>query len=131
MTDTQANTKHELPPSALFRAQASPSALGAISETSWQYRHTMAWEFASLKSLHSCNEAAIRDAIVGWAALAEAHAMKHEAPIGKDGYLGLAWSEMGKQLLHMLNAELGRLDGGTLDKLIRDIAKYGGGDLEK
>lgn len=97
---------------------------------SWPRRHLRAWRqdnvprIARLDAISAVamSEVAMRDAIVAWAMMGEAHAKMYASPIGEDGVLGVAWAQMGQALLSMLNGELGGLDGGTLDKLIRDIA---------
>lgn len=46
--------------------------------------------------------------------------------IGDDYVLGAAWEEIGTQILNLLNGDLGRLDGGTLDEVIHEALKLAG-----
>ena len=50
-----------------------------------------------------------------------AHQDAYEFSIHADGVLGAAWAQIGEGLLGLLNGERGRLDGGTLDRAIRDL----------
>jgi hypothetical protein len=56
-----------------------------------------------------------------WELYAEAHLATYGTPIGSDYVLGAEWVAMGNALLGLLNGELGRLDGGTIDTKVRDI----------
>jgi hypothetical protein len=47
-----------------------------------------------------------------------------------DGFLGPAFVEIARSLLVLLNGELGRFDGGTLDALVRAIAAENGFELD-
>ncbi len=57
--------------------------------------------------------------LVGWLAYARVHQDRHENAVGNDGFLGDHWEALGRAILGLLNGETGRLDCGTLDKLIR------------
>lgn len=57
----------------------------------------------------------------GAVSYADWHFSRYGSKIGDDGVLGPAWAEVLKSLLTLLNGELGRLDGGTLDGLIRGM----------
>jgi hypothetical protein len=92
----------------------------------WQSRHLVCWGARSASPA-----AALRDAIVAWANIAEAHDDAFSRRIGDDSVLGAAWKQMGHALITMLNGDLGGLDGGTLDKLIRDIAVASHVDLDE
>jgi len=108
------------------------SLLSLSAGNPWARSHMMAWEFSDVvKSTGSMKlEAALRDSILAWARYGETHRAVHGSNIGEDGVLGTAWKAQAQTLLIMLNGELGRLDGGTLDKLIRAIAETCGVDLE-
>ena len=54
----------------------------------------------------------------GWLRYADAHRGAYESGIGADYVLGPAWAQIGAGLRALLNGELGRLDGGTLDGLL-------------
>ena len=50
--------------------------------------------------------------------------------LSADYVLGEAWAEIGRQLRNLLNGDLGRLDGGTLDHAITSAFAYAGLDEE-
>jgi hypothetical protein len=69
--------------------------------------------------------------IAAWQAYATAHQTRYGTPIGEDGYAGPYWAEIGGALIKLLSMDHGsRLDSGTLDGLIRDIATAHGIDSE-
>lgn len=70
-------------------------------------------------------ERAIVNLILAWQEYAEAHRQKYDGDlIGNDGYAGQSWQSIGAELVHLLSMDHGgRLDGGTLDAAIRNIAK--------
>jgi hypothetical protein len=90
----------------------------------WGKRHVGAW--IGPKE----HEQGLRDAIYGWAMIAESHLRRYGSPIGDDGVLGPAWKQIGEGLIDLLNGEIGALDGGSLDGLIRTIAKESGAPFE-
>lgn len=49
-----------------------------------------------------------------------------DTPIGDDGYASDPMVDILKALRHLLSAEIGELDGGTMDRRIRAIAKAHG-----
>ena len=59
--------------------------------------------------------------ILSLARYADDHEKRFESSIGEDGFLGPAWESMVRNMLTLLNGELNGLDGGTLDKLLRDM----------
>jgi len=62
----------------------------------------------------------------GWLEYADAHYLAYKSPIGEDGVLGAEWEVVGKALLGLLNGDLGHLDGGTLDHIIRQALEQNG-----
>jgi hypothetical protein len=68
--------------------------------------------------------------VFGWAAYADAHRAQFGSVVGDDSFLGPHWGEIGVMLTHLLNGDIGRLDGGLTDTLIRDIAELNGIDLD-
>lgn len=68
--------------------------------------------------------------VFGWAAYADAHRLRFGSMVGEDGFLGPHWGEIGVMLTYLLNGDIGRLDGGLTDTLIRDIAELNGIDLD-
>lgn len=139
MTNTATSQEHAEPtwvkPSTIIAAtQAALILRGQTSgNNDWCRRHATAWELAGTMHQSTTSmrrEAALRDLIVGWARMAELHRMDYGSLIGADGVLGVAWKGIGISLRIMLNGDLGRFDGGTLDKLILEIAEATGVDLE-
>lgn len=57
---------------------------------------------------------------------ADEHKARYEAPIADDGVLGQEWLAIAKAVRGLLNGELGRLDGGTLDTLLYDLTEAAG-----
>ena len=64
--------------------------------------------------------------IEAWLDYADYHETAYESNIGADYVLGEAWQRMGRNLRSMLDGELGRLDGGTLDSVICDALRHSG-----
>ena len=58
--------------------------------------------------------------IQGWIDYAASHKSRFGSEVGEDYVLGDEWFAIGMALLGLLNGDLGRLDGGTLDTIIRD-----------
>lgn len=79
----------------------------------WQGRHTAA--FLDPVTSH---ERALVFILKGWEEYAEGHEDAYESPIGEDYVLGDDWAKIGFALRGLLNGDLGRLDGGTLDAFI-------------
>lgn len=59
------------------------------------------------------------------------HKIRYESAIGEDYMIGDAWTNIAKGLLMLLNGETGRLDCGTCDAFIRNMATEHGIDLDK
>ena len=66
----------------------------------------------------------------GWDAYANAHGAIYESRIGEDYVLGPEWAKIGGAILSLLNGDLGRLDGGSLDHVIRHNLEAEGFDPE-
>lgn len=64
---------------------------------------------------------AVAQMVGWWEDYAEAYRKRFETVIGTDYVLGDAWVEIGKGLLALLNGDLGKHDGGTLDGEIRGL----------
>jgi hypothetical protein len=56
----------------------------------------------------------------------EPHYERYGSKLADDYILGAAWLEIAKQARVLLNGELGRLDGGTLDKALYSLAQVAG-----
>lgn len=121
------------PPSRIMYESVAACERKGSNGEEWARRHMMAWEFgdASRDPGMKRMEAIVRDNIIAWARYGEQHRMLYHSNIGDDGVLGVAFKSMGMALRYMLNGETGRLDCGTLDKLILDIAEACGVDLEE
>jgi len=64
----------------------------------------------------------------GWLLYADRHKTRFESGIGDDYFLGPEWVKIGLAIRVLLNGELGRLDGGTLDSVILDTLNAEGFD---
>lgn len=72
--------------------------------------------------------------VSGYRALSEfatAHLEAYGSKIGEDYVLGEHWRDMARALLGMLNGESGRLDCGTIDSAIRELAAAHGVELDQ
>jgi hypothetical protein len=78
----------------------------------WQERHVSAIRYPQGV------EQGMVSLLRGWLDYADAHMARFESRIGEDYILGPAWAQIGSSVRTLLNGELGRLDGGTLDSLI-------------
>lgn len=67
-------------------------------------------------------EHSLRLMIEGWAAWGESHERLYSCKIAEDAFCGPLFATMARTLIEMLNAELGRHDGGDLDKLVREVS---------
>jgi hypothetical protein len=61
--------------------------------------------------------------LLGLAEYADAHERQYSSKIGADGVLGREWLDALRGVRGLLNGELGRFDGGTLDKAIHAMAE--------
>jgi hypothetical protein len=87
----------------------------------WQDRHHAAW-FNPRKG----SEVRIVRLIEALALYAANHEHAEDGGIGSDGYCGEYWLDMMRAARKLLSADLGRLDGGTLDGLLFDMAEAAG-----
>lgn len=72
------------------------------------------------------NERPIVSMLEALAAYADQHKAQFGRDLADDGFLGPAWLEMCRSFLQLLNGDLGRLDGGTLDKSVREMCRMAG-----
>lgn len=86
----------------------------------WKARHVGAWRVT-----RPGNESSIKHMILGLAERADAYAVDYgcENKLGEDNYWHKHAADYVNALLALLNFECGRFDMGTLDSLIRDIAR--------
>lgn len=75
-------------------------------------------------------ESAIVGVFNGLAEYAAAHAKAYGSDLADDGVLGEAWKDAAKAALAMLNGDCGRLDCGTLDSALRELAELAGFDAD-
>jgi hypothetical protein len=83
------------------------------NSSGWQTRH-----FGAITAPKSEFEKALVEMLSGWLRYAASHAQQYESGIGEDGVLGAYWAQIGAGLRGLLNGELGRFDGGTLDSVL-------------
>jgi hypothetical protein len=91
----------------------------------WERRHN-----AAVIAPVPTYEAGLVGMLKGWATYASDYTARYETPIGEDYVLGVAWQKIGEELRTLLNGELGRLDGGTLDSFILGTLRENGGNME-
>jgi hypothetical protein len=91
----------------------------------WQRRHNEA-----VTAPRAGFEAATVAMLRGWATYATAHRTAYDSPIGDDGVLGPEWAAIGHAMLGLLNGDLQRLDGGTLDSFILNTLEANGAEVE-
>jgi hypothetical protein len=76
-------------------------------------------------------ERAIVEGFVALNAIAEAYKLAHFSagdPIGTDGYAEPYFTDMCRAMIKLLSMDIGRLDGGTCDGAIRQLATDHGCD---
>lgn len=81
----------------------------------WGTRHVAAWREPQP------NEAGVVGFVTAAAVYADNHRKRFESRIGDDGVLGEPWALILMSVLTLLNGDLGRLDGGTVDALVRHM----------
>ena len=87
----------------------------------WQDRHRDAW-FHPRKGA----EVRIVRLIESLSLYAESHEYADDGGIGSDVYCGEYWLDMMRAARKLLSADIGRLDGGTLDGLLFDMVEAAG-----
>jgi hypothetical protein len=96
--------------------------------TDWRARHNTAVTLPITRI--STLESSLVYMLRGWYDYARQHEQRFESKIGDDGFLGPAWEEMGDNLRTLLNGDIGRLDGGTVDGFILNTMRENGVDTE-
>lgn len=81
----------------------------------WGRRHCAAW-----REPQPVEEGIVR-MIEAAALYADSHEKRLGGKIGEDGFLGDHWADILRNVRQLLNGELGRLDGGTVDGLIMSM----------
>lgn len=87
-----------------------------FKENEWGKRHVRAF-----KSGQDGLGGAYVEMLKGWARYADAHRSRYESGVSECAYTGEEWERIGRSLLGLLSCEIGNLDGGTMDGLIREI----------
>lgn len=88
----------------------------AAAGNSWVSRHRAA--IHTPRGAPTSSEKPIVDLLTAWTDYAHAHKARFDSKIGEDYFLGPLWAQVGVSVRGMLNGDLGRLDGGTLDHII-------------
>lgn len=106
----------------LIKASINKAAVSSFKDNHWGQRHVAAWTEPQPA------EEAIVMLIRGAAVYADNHHKRFESKLGDDGVLGDPWAEILRSVLTLLNGDLGRLDGGTVDGLVRSMLSAEGFD---
>lgn len=94
------------------------------TDTGWQTRHRLAWR------LPTGPERPIVAMFQAIADYGDTHELRFASTIGDDGFLGPLWFDMVKSLRGMLNGDCGRLDCGTLDRILCRFAESQGFNID-
>ena len=93
----------------------------SFHENKWGERHFKAWTLPNTGS-----EAMIKSLIVGWIGYADQYhastGFEPSSTLAEDTYAGQYWIEIAHSIINLLSMDLGRLDGGTLDRIVREVA---------
>lgn len=95
------------------RLRGVPAPTKKAVTSDWVKRHR-----AALSHPSNLFEIALVEMLRGWLTYADAVEHRYGSRIGDDGVLGEHWAQIGVGLRGLLNGELGRLDGGTLDSIL-------------
>ena len=103
----------------------------------WGARHVGGWKTAEANTTQAMGASAkvwqaVVKMLLALAEYADGHTSRYESSIGQDGVLGDdGWLSILKGVRVLLNGELGPLDGGTLDRLLFDMAEAAGFDRKE
>jgi hypothetical protein len=92
----------------------------AFRENKWGQRHVAAWNEPQPV------EAGVVGMVNAAAIYADHHRQRFESKLGDDGVLGDPWADVLRSVLVLLNGDIGRLDGGTVDGLVRSMLREEG-----
>jgi len=95
----------------------------------WHERHRRAWLApARVGGSHRVAnmERATRDLLLSLATYADDWREHHARGIGEDGYAAAYWLDLARAARKLLSADIGRLDGGTLDALLFEMGELAG-----
>jgi hypothetical protein len=101
---------------SLIEKSLTTVARKSTGQNQWGASHVAAWN----------KPHPVASMVRSLAKYADDYAERYESTLGSDYVLGKAWLEMAKGTLTLLNGELGGLDGGTMDSLIRDMMRAAG-----
>lgn len=104
---------------------SSFEALYRRQDNAWVKRHVAAW------NTPEGFESALKGMIVGFDEYGHSMRSKLGTPPGEDMFLGPAFKQIAEAVLILLNGDLGRFDGGTLDSLVRAICTENGVELDQ
>jgi hypothetical protein len=110
----------------LFNLSQKTVRAKAFEGNKWGQRHYAA-AFAPNRETGECVITLIHAA----AHYADQHQARYESKIGDDGVLGPHWESIVRGIMGLLNGDCGRLDCGTLDKLLRDMLEAEGFDRDQ
>lgn len=96
-----------------------------MTATDWKRRHEQAFDAPRGEF-----ERALVDLYNGLQQYAEGYRDRFGSEIGDDGVLGPEWVAIARAFIGLLNGDTGRLDAGTLDKWVREIAQNAGVEEE-
>jgi len=115
-TQTRKSTNYALTVNGATKARSEH-----FHDNQYGERHYQAWIHPRKGS-----EAMIKGLIVGWVEYADQYHMAQRFEpsntLAEDYYAGDYWLAIGKSIIALLSMDLGRLDGGLLDGLVREIA---------
>jgi len=94
------------------------------SAAQWAERHLAAWRNPE------GFEVALKNLILGLNQYGRSMRVEFATLAREDNFLGPAFLEIARSILVLLNGELGRFDGGSLDALVRAIAAENGFELD-
>ncbi len=97
----------------------------SLNKNGWATRH-----YNALVVPDVATEMPLCSMLRGWADWADEHRTRYESPIGHDQVIGIEWLRIGCALRGLLNAEVGRIDCGSVDGWLLDTAQREGVNLE-
>lgn len=98
----------------LERIQKMLATTKSRGDNNWGARHCAAWREPGV-------EAGVVGLVEAAATYADSHERRYGSKLGDDGVLGQHFADILKAVRGLLNGECGRLDCGTVDKLLVDM----------
>ena len=102
-----------------------PPVAGPVDRNRWSDRHLCA-----VQRPGSLFEQALVDRLRGWLLYADAHQTIYRSNIGDEDVLRYCWVQIGEGLRGVLTGDHGRLDGGTVHRLLCQTLTEAGLGLE-